>query len=154
MTFIVNENMARYKLNDPRDYLAALEYINQQKELGNDVELKRWSPSRSNRQNAYLHLLLSYFAHCYGCTLIEAKEIYFKKYACRDTFMVETTDRNGNKVKYYRSTADLSTAEMSGAIRNFIAYASMNGIELPEADDVLAQRICEGEMEKTTSWHG
>lgn len=144
--------MARYKLSDPRDYLAALDYINQMKEQGQDIDLKKFSPSRSNRQNAYLHLILSYFAHRYGCTLIEAKEIYFKRYACGDIFQVLTDDKNGNRVQYYRSTAELSQPEMSGAIRNFIAYADMHGIELPQADDYLAQRICEREIEKTTQY--
>ena len=144
--------MARYKLSDPRDYLAALDYINHMKERGFDVELKRFSQSRSNRQNAYLHLLLGYFAHCYGCTLIESKEIYFKKYACRDIFLVETADKDGNRVEYYRSTSTISKEEMSGAIRNFIAYADMHGIELPSADDFLAQRFCEREIEKTKSY--
>jgi hypothetical protein len=144
--------MARYRLSDPRDYLAALDYINAQKERGNDIELKRFAPARSNRQNAYLHLILAYFAHCYGCTTIEAKEIYFKKYACRDIFLVETTDREGNDVSYYRSTSALNRDEMSGAISNFIAYASMHGIELPQPDDFLAQRFCEREIEKTTQY--
>lgn len=144
--------MARYKLSDPRDYLAALDYINQMKEQGYDIDLKKYSPSRSNRQNAYLHLILSYFAHCYGCTLIEAKEIYFKQYACGDTFIIVGTDKDGHKTRYNRSTADLSQSEMSGAIRNFIAYADMHGIELPQADDYIAQRICEREIEKTTAY--
>lgn len=144
--------MARYRLSDPRDLMAAYDYINQMKEQGYDIELKRFSPARSNRQNSYLHLILSYFAHCYGCTAIEAKEIYFKKYACRDIFLVETTDKDGNEVFYYRSTSELSKDEMSGAIRNFIAYADMHGIELPQADDFIAQRICEREIEKTTQY--
>lgn len=144
--------MARYHLNDPRDYLAALAYIGQMKEQGHDIELKKFSPSRSNRQNAYLHLILAYFAHCYGCTTIEAKEIYFKRYACREIFLTSMFDKEGKCVKYYRSTTELSKDEMSGAIRNFIAYAELHGIELPQADDYIAQRICEREIEKTTQF--
>lgn len=144
--------MARYNLNDPRDLMAAYDYLNHAKEQGFDIELRRFSPARSNRQNSYLHIILAYFAHCYGCTLLEAKEIYFKKYACPDIFLVETTDKDGNDVSYYRSTADLSKDEMSGAIRNFIAYADMHGIELPQADDFVAQRICERAIEKTKSY--
>lgn len=139
--------MARYDLRDPRDYLAALDYINHMKEQGQDIELKRFSPKRSNHQNAYLYLILSYFAHCYGCTTVEAKELFFKRNACREIFRVDTTFG-----EYYRSTADLSKDEMSGAIRNFIAYADLHGIELPQADDFIAQRICEREIEKTTQY--
>lgn len=144
--------MARYDLRDPRDFLAALDFINQAKDQGFDIELKRFYRKRTNPQNAYLHLALSYFAHCYGCTLLEAKEIYFKQYACRDIFLVETTDKNGNNAKYYRSTADLNTVEMSNAINNFVAYAHCNGIEIPAPNDELGIRYCEREIEKTRSY--
>jgi hypothetical protein len=141
--------MARYRPQDPRDYLEAIDFINLAKEKGFDIELKRFYQKRSSPQNRYLHLALSYFAHCYGCTLTEAKEIYFKEYACRDIFLVETTDKNGKPVSYYRSTADLNTVEMSNAINNFIAYASCNSIEIPAPNDEIGQRICEREIEKT-----
>ena len=144
--------MARYRPNNPDDYLAILDYLNFAKEQGFDVELKKYSPKRSNRQNAYLHFALSYFAHCYGCTLIESKEIYFKKYACRDIFLVETEDKDGNPVSYYRSSAELSTVEMSNAINNFVAYAGCNGIEIPPPNDELGIKLCEREIEKTTSF--
>ena len=144
--------MARYKPNDPRDYLAALDFLNLAKEKGFDIELKRFYYKRSNPQNRYLHFALSYFAHCYGCTQIEAKEIYFKQYACRDIFLVETTDKNGNHAEYYRSSAELNTVEMSNAINNFVSYASCNGIEIPPPDDELGIRYCEREIERTTQY--
>lgn len=144
--------MARYKCSDPRDYLAALDFINQAKEQGFDIELKRYYKKRTNPQNAFLHLALSYFAHCYGCTLLEAKEIYFKQYACREIFLVETTDKNGRNVKFFRSTADLNTVEMSNAINNFMAYASCNGIEIPQPNDELGLRYVERQIEKTAAY--
>ena len=144
--------MARYRPNDARDYLEALDFINQAKEQGFDIELKRYYKKRTNPQNAYLHLALSYFAHCYGCTLVEAKEIFFKQYACRDIFLVETVDKNGNKARYFRSTADLNTVEMSNAINNFIAYASCNGIEIPPPNDEIGLRYVERQIEKTKSY--
>lgn len=144
--------MARYTPNDPRDYLEALDFINQAKEKGFDIELKRFYKKRTNPQNAYLHLALGYFAHCYGCTLTEAKEVFFKQYACRDIFRIETVDKNGNKAHYYRSTTDLNTVEMSNAINNFIAYASCNNIEIPPPNDEIALRYCERQIEKTKSY--
>ena len=141
--------MARFCPSDPRDYLAILDFINLAKEKNFEVELKRFYQKRTNPQNRYLHLALGYFAHCYGCTLMESKEIYFKQYACRDIFLVETEDKNGNKVAYLRSTADLNTVEMSNAISNFIAYASCNGIEIPPPDDEIGIRYCERQIEKT-----
>jgi hypothetical protein len=144
--------MARYKLNDPRDYLAALDFLNFAKQKNLEIELKRFYQKRSNPQNRYLHLALAYFAHCYGCTKTEAKEIYLKQYACRDIFLVETTDKNGNTASYYRSTADLNTVEMSNAINNFVAYASCNGIEIPLPDDEIGIRYCERQIEKTAAY--
>lgn len=144
--------MARYKPSDPRDYLQAMEYINMAKERGIDIEIKKYYPRRSNKQNGYLHFALNYFAHCYGCTQTEAKEIYLKQYANRDLFLVDVTDRRGNRARYFRSTSDLNTAEMSSAIANFVAYAGINGIEIPPPDDELGQRICEREMENTNGY--
>lgn len=144
--------MAKYSVCDPRDYLEALDFINQAKEQGFDIELKRYYKKRTNPQNAFLHLALSYFAHCYGCTLLEAKEIYFKQYACREIFLVETTDKNGRNVKFFRSTADLNTVEMSNAINNFMAYASCNGIEIPQPNDELGLRYVERQIEKTAAY--
>jgi len=142
--------MARFSPSDPRDYLEILDFLNKAKEQGFDVELKKFYKKRSNPQNRYLYLALGYFAHCYGCSLVEAKEIYLKKYACRDIFEVVTTDKNGREVNYYRSTADLNTVEMSNAISNFVAYASCNGIEIPAPDDELGIRYCERQIEKTS----
>ena len=141
--------MARYKPSDARDYLAILDFLDRAKRENFDVDLKKYYKNRSIPQNRYLHLILSYFAHCYGCTLTESKEIYFKQYACRHIFLVETEDKRGNKVKYFRSTSSLNTVEMSDAINNFIAYAHCNGIEIPPPDDDLALRYCEREIEKT-----
>ena len=144
--------MARYKLNDPREYLAALDFLNFAKQKNLEIELKRFYQKRSNPQNRYLHLALAYFAHCYGCTKAESKEIYLKQYACRDIFLVETTDKNGNTASYYRSTADLNTVEMSNAINNFVAYASCNEIEIPLPDDEISIRYCERQIEKTAAY--
>ncbi len=141
--------MAKYNPTDPRDYLAALAFINHAKEQDFAIELKKYYRPRTNRQNAYLHFALSWFAHCYGCTLVEAKEIYLKRFACKDMFRVETQDRDGKPVHYYRSTADLTTAELSSVINNFIAWASINGIEIPLPDDELSRRYCEQQMQTT-----
>lgn len=141
--------MARYKPSDPRDYIEILEFLNRAKEKDAEVELSLVYKKRTNPQNRYIHFMCAYFAHCYGCSLVEAKEIYLKKYACREIFLVETKDKNGNDVSYYRSTADLNTVESSSVISNFLAYASCNGIEIPKPGDDVGQRICEREMEST-----
>lgn len=143
--------MARYRPNDPRDYLAALDFINNAKEQGFDIELKKFYEKRSHRQNGYLYFCLAYFAHIYGCTELEAKEVFLKRLAAPQIFEVEY-EVDGKSVKFYRSTADLDTAEMTSAIRNFTAYAEMNNIYIPMPDDELGRRYCEQQMEKSNGF--
>lgn len=139
--------MARYKPSDPIDYLEALDFLNQAKEQGFDIELGKFRQKRSTQQNNYLHFCLQWFAHCYGCTLLEAKEVYLKRMAAPEIFGCKM-----GAVTYYRSTSDLNTVEMSNALSNFIAYAEMNGIEIPPPDEFRTIRKCEREIEKTTSY--
>lgn len=141
--------MARYKPNDPRDYLSALDFINRAKEQGKEIELKHYHPKRTNKQNNYYHFVCAYFAHCYGCSQYEAENVYMKQYAAPYIFEVEHEDKDGRKVHYFRSSAELNTVEMSSAIKNFIAYAECNGIQIPYEDDELGRRYCEQQLEKT-----
>lgn len=139
--------MARYRPSDPTDYLEALDFLNQAKEQGFDIELGKFRQQRSTQQNKYLYFCLQWFAHRYGCTLIEAKEVYLKQIAAPEIF-----ERKMGAVSYYRSTSDLNTAEMSNALSNFIAYAEMNGILIPPPDEYRVIRKCEREIEKTTQY--
>jgi len=141
--------MARYRPNDPRDYLEALDFINQAKEQGFDIELKRYSPKRSNPQNKYYHFICSYFAHKYGCTDYEAENVFMKRIAARKVFEAELREKNGSTIRYLRSSADLDKSEMSYAISNFLAFAESNGIPIPYENDEASIRICERQIEKT-----
>ena len=140
--------MARYKPNDPRDYLSALDFINRAKEQNKEIELKYYHPKRSGQQNKYLYFCLQWFAHETNCTTVEAKEVFLKRIAAPHIFERELQVGN-DTIKYYRSTADLDTVEMSSAIKNFIAYAECNGIQIPYEDDELGRRYCEQQLEKT-----
>ena len=138
--------MTRYRPNDPREYLKALDFLNYAKEQNMEIVLDKYSPPRSGQQNRYLYFCLAYFAHCYGCTEVEAKEIYLKQIICPQLF-----ERKYKSMSWFRSTADLSKDEMSMAIRNLRAYAEMNGIDIPEATDSDNIRRCQQEM--TTTKH-
>lgn len=144
--------MARYKCSDPRDYLAALDFINQAKEQDFEIELKKFYQRRSGKQNRYYHFVCAYFAHCYGCTEFEAENVYMKQFAARNIFLVEHEDKTGRKIKYFRSSADLNTAEMASAIKNFLAYAECNGIMIPYENDELGRRYCEQQLEKSNGF--
>lgn len=141
--------MTRYCPNDPRDYLAAVDFLNFAKEHNLEIVLDTYSPPRSGRQNRYLYFCLAYFAHCYNCTEAEAKEVYLKRFACPQIFEQRLVDDRGRSATWYRSTADLSKEEMAMAIRNFRAYAEAYNIPIPDCDDRDSIRICEQQMQRT-----
>ena len=144
--------MARYNCTDPRDYLAALDMIARAKEQHFEIEIKKWRPRRTQKQNGYYHFICAYFAHVYGCTIFEAENVYMKQFAARDIFEVEYTDKEGRTATYFKSSADLNTAEMSSAIKNFLAYADMVQIPIPLPDDEIGIKTCEREMERSEGW--
>ena len=144
--------MVRYKPNDPRDYLRALDFLNFAKEQNIEIVLDKYSPPRSGKQNRYLYFCLAYFAHCYHCTESEAKEIYLKRFACPQIFEKQFTMPDGHIETWYRSTADLSKDEMAKVIRNFRAYADAYNIPIPDATDDNSIRLCEQEMQYTNNY--
>ena len=144
-----------YDLNDPRDYLAALNYLNRLKDQGAKAELKKVVRQRTNKQNSYLYLILNYFASQYGCTRTEAKEVFFKRIVNRELFKSVRTNRFGKEVVTYRSTADLTASEMISAINNFREWCLIETdglLQLPDPDDYQAIRHCEQEIENNAPY--
>ena len=141
--------MARFNLVDPRDYLEALTVLNQAKEGGYELEISRPKKPRTLKQNAYYWLLIEYFACVYGCTKTEAAEHYFKELCNPDIFVRTSVDKKtGECYKYRRSTTEIDKQTMTSAIRNWIEWCAMNGIELPQENDYIAIKYCEREIEK------
>jgi hypothetical protein len=143
--------MARYRPNNPMEYLAALDFLNKAKEQDKEIELKYYHPKRSGQQNKYLFFCLQWFAHETNLTLVEVKEVYLKRIAAPHIFEREVKVGN-DTFKYYRSTADLTTVEMMSALENFRAYADMCGHPIPSPEDQELIRFCEREIEKTTQY--
>lgn len=107
------------------------EYVNKLYKEGGVVEVKKKHPPRSLSQNNYLHLILSYFACEYGCSVDEAKLDYYKRTCNRETFEITKTNRRGKEIKVMRSSSDLTTEEMSLSIDRFRNWSAANGIYLP-----------------------
>ena len=100
------------------------------------VELKKVYPKRSLAQNNYLHLLLGYFGSEYGLSIEEVKLDIFKRTCNPDLFKRSGTNKKGLRVEFLRSTAELSTAEMTTAIERFRNWSSaVAGIYLPSANE-------------------
>lgn len=116
------------------------------------VELTEKKKKRSLNQNAYLHLLLGYFASQTGNTLEWVKQQYYKKLCNPDIFIGEKEDKFLGRMKYIRSSADLRTDEMNLSIERFRNWsASEAGIYLPEptSDEEIAAMQTEVERYKT-----
>lgn len=113
------------------------------------VEVKRKNPSRTLAQNSYLHLLLGYFGTQYGCSLDEAKVDYYKRTCNRDLFERKATNKAGRQVTYLRSSAELTTAEMTLSIDRFRNWsASEAGIYLPAPQEQQMLLYARQEIER------
>ena len=140
--------MATYNPSDPRDYLEALSMLNRARDGHYELEIGRPKKPRTTKQNAYYWLLIEYFACVYGCTKTEAAEHFFKEECNPDNFVRLSSDRNGNTFSYNLSTTESDKQTMSSAIRNFVEWSYIKGIELPEEGDMIARKYCEREVEK------
>lgn len=116
---------------------------------GSVIELTEKKPRRSLNQNAYLHLLLGYFASQTGNTLEWVKQQYYKKLCNPDIFIGEREDKLLGKMKYVRSSADLSTDEMSLTVERFRNWAASEaGIYLPDPTNEAELAALQVEVER------
>lgn len=92
------------------------------------IELKAVKPQRSGNQNRFLHLLLGAFGMHFGYTIEESKLIYKQVNESIYYYM-----KNGRQ--FIRSSADLSTEEMTKTIDKFRIKSAEQGCDLPTATD-------------------
>lgn len=138
-----------YNLKNPLDVKAARTRLEHLVSRGCLVELKDKRPKRSLSQNNYLHLILSYFASQTGNTLDWVKSQYYKKTCNYDLFVAEKDDRYLGKVRYIRSSADLTTDEMTLSIERFRRWALVEaGIDLPDATNEAEMQALQVEVER------
>lgn len=125
-----------FNLNNPYETDKFKAYVNKLFEERAVVEVKKKLPNRSLSQNNYLHLILSWFACEIGYSLDEVKLDYFKKTCNRDLFTRKKFNKQGTEITYMRSSADLSTGEMTTAIERFRNYSSAQaGVYLPAPNE-------------------
>ena len=99
------------------------------------IEMTERRPQRSLRQNAYPHLILAYFAAETGNPHEWVKQPYYKRTCNPDLFIARREDDLLGSVTYVRSSADLSTEEMSRSIERFRnGAAAAAGIYMPAPD--------------------
>lgn len=113
------------------------------------VELTEKKERRSIAANAYLHVILSYFAAVTGNTMDYVKMNYYKLHCNRDIFVVEKDDKFLGKTRMIRSSASLDKDEMSLSIERFRNFASEEaGIYIPSGEEGRLLQQCEIEIEQ------
>lgn len=138
-----------YNLSSPLDVQNAKTRLELLIKRGCIVELTEKKQKRSLNQNAYLHLLLGYFASQTGNTLEWVKQQYYKKLCNPDLFIGEREDLFLGRVKYVRSSADLRTDEMNLSIERFRNWSAAEaGIYLPEATSEAEVAALQVEVER------
>lgn len=133
---------------DRANFLARAQLLADRKDV---VEL-RTKRQRTLNQNAYLHVLIEYFAAVYGEDPAYVKEEYFKCLVNPEIFIIggHVDKFTGQKRCVCRSTADLTTEEMSVCIDRFRNWSAKEAeIYLPTAEEGAFLRQCEIEIAKS-----
>lgn len=103
---------------------------------GRDVVELKTKTSRSLKQNAYLHLILGWFAAETGNTREYVKREYFKRLVNSEIFVTYVDDRWLGRNEVIKSSAEVTKEEMITAIERFRNWSSQEaGIYLPSADE-------------------
>jgi len=134
--------------NNPYDREKFRNKVEEFLEKGEVVTLTRRAPQRTLAQSRYMYLLLGFFGSEYGLSVEEAKAQIFKELVNPEIFVRTKVNKFGFQVKYLRSTAELTTAELTTAIDRF-RFWSLNsvGLYLPSPDDKAFLLHCEQAIE-------
>lgn len=139
-----------FNLNNPYEADKFKEYVNRMYQQKSVVEVKKKLPNRTLAQNSYLHLLLGYFGSEYGCSLDEAKIDFYKRTCNRDLFERRIVNKKGMEVTCLRSSAELTTGEMTLSIDRFRNWsAAQAGIYLPSSTERDFLVYAQQEIEKS-----
>jgi hypothetical protein len=136
-----------YDLNNILDKERFKRRCNALYKAGEMVELTAKKKRRTIPQNAYLHLILGWFAMETGNRLEFVKQEYFKRHINSDIFVTEIDDEYLGKVQVLRSSRDVDTIEMTTAIDRFRNWSSSEaGIYLPSPNEADFLQAIEYEM--------
>lgn len=144
----------RYDLNNDIQLQQARTRFDFLVKSGVVVDLIHVRKKRTIKQNAYLHLVLSWFALEYGETLEYTKQIIFKQWVNKDVFLTEYVNRKTGEIREtYKSTKDLDTKELTVCIDRFRNYSSKEmGLYLPEPNDLVFLNQISNEIENNRQY--
>jgi len=121
----------------PLDKNRAIERLNFLIKKGKSFDIKVKTQKRSISQNRYLHLILNWFGIEFGYELTEVKQSIFKEHVNSETFYKGEKEGIVN-LSRWRSTANLSTQELTIAIDRFRDFSAKQGCYLPEPNDMAS----------------
>jgi hypothetical protein len=123
----------KYNLQNPIDKTKAVTYLTKLLEDEKQIELKEVRKVRTIKQNSYLHVIITLYAIHFGDPLDIAKTDL--KREC--SFM--RLEHKGKQ--YLKSTAKLTTKELTEFIEWIRNYSSINGCYLPTSLEYLEQKF-------------
>lgn len=142
-----------YDLSNPLHVQNARARLELLAKRGSIVELTEKKPKRSLSQNAYLHVALTFLASQVGETLEWVKREYYKKHCNRDLFLRTKEDSLLGAVHYLRSSAELTTEEMSLSIDRLRTWAVQEaGIYIPSPEEEAQVAAMQIEAERHKEW--
>jgi len=132
----------KYNLANKPELDQAWEYL--QKLTGQEaiVNITKVNPKRTLNQNSYLHVLLGIAGLEWGYSMEEIKTLW-KREVSQRIFLYE---KNGKK--FLRSSADLTTKELTDAIEQLRKYAAEQGLVLPSPDEEEKLRYFSNQIER------
>lgn len=141
-----------YNLKNPSEVIDFENRVDDLIEQRAVVDLTKKNPNRSLSQNAYLHVILGFFASELGYTLEEVKQGIFKQ-ICNKELFVRNIEVCGKPIEYLRSSKDLDSQEMTTAIERFRNWSSLEaGIYLPSADEKHFITHMQKELRRYKQW--
>ena len=141
-----------YNLKNPSEVVDLENRVDELIEQRAVVDLTKKNPNRSLSQNAYLHVILGFFASELGYTLEEVKQGIFKQ-ICNKEIFVRNIEVCGKSIEYLRSSKDLDSQEMTTAIERFRNWSSLEaGIYLPSADEKHFISHMQKELRRYKQW--
>lgn len=141
-----------FDLSTNDGWKSLMEEIQYHRDKGHKLNITKVSGNRTISQNAYLHLILGWFALYTGYSMEEVKLDIFKRTCNSAIFRVIHTSKSGIPVYSVRSTRELTKEEMSVAIERFRNYSANNGLYLPSAEEKAFLDHIKNELEKSKEY--
>ena len=123
----------KYDLSKPFDINKAKSRFQKLVEKRAKIEIKEYKALRSLSQNSYWHLACGILGDYAGYTIDEMKIIL------KDQLDFMTYEKNGHK--FYKSSAELDTAEFTKLVDFTRAFGDQHGCYIPTPDEMTTQRF-------------